>query len=57
MAKIKVEKVITKVKVEFNLKEELKKLLIQKVPALFDRTPEITGDINKLVDEIISLIK
>lgn len=44
-------------KKESNKKVELKKLLVEKMPAMFDRDPDITGDLNTFADEIINLIK
>lgn len=35
--------------------EELKSFLVKKLPDMFDRTPDITGDLDKLVEEIISI--
>jgi hypothetical protein len=38
-------------------KVELKKYLVINMPGMFNRTPDITGDLDKFVDEIINLIK
>jgi hypothetical protein len=44
------------VKQEVNKKEELIKLLKAKTPALFDREPTLTGNVEKLADEICNLL-
>jgi hypothetical protein len=51
----KEEKVVEK-KV-FDLKSELKQLLLKETPNLFDRTPNITGNVDSLVEKIISLFQ
>lgn len=51
------KKKITSVEtIETNKKEELVSLLKAKTPTLFDRDPVITGDVNKLADEILELV-
>lgn len=38
-------------------KVELKNLLVAKMPGMFDRNPNITGNLDTFVDEIINIIK
>ena len=38
-------------------KKELKEFLSQKLPTLFDRTPTITGNLDKLVEEILEIVQ
>ena len=45
------------VEVKSDSKVLLKKFLAEKMPAMFDRTPDITGDLNKFVDDIIKIVK
>lgn len=45
-----------KIEVKENKKELLVALLKAKTPTLFNRDPEITGDVNKLADEILDLV-
>lgn len=40
-------------KVELKGKEELKKLLLLELPTMFDRNPNITGNVDLLVEKII----
>lgn len=46
-----------KAEVKGDKKVELKKLLVAKMPAMFDRNPDITGNLDTFVDEIINLNK
>jgi len=46
-----------KVEVKSDKKAELKKLLVAKMPAMFDRNPDITGNLDTFVDEIININK
>ena len=36
---------------------DLKIFLSKNMPAMFDRTPDITGNLDKFVDEIIKIVK
>ncbi len=42
------------IKEEVSDKEGLKALLKSKLPGMFDRNPEITGDLDKLAEDIIN---
>lgn len=42
-------------KKEDSKKDKLKALLIKKLPTMFDRDPVITGNLDLLVDEILSI--
>jgi len=42
--------------VETNKKEMLVNLLKTKTPTLFDRDPVMTGNVNKLADDILELV-
>lgn len=51
-----VEKTVNLTKVD-HTKVDLKNLLVAKMPAMFDRNPDITGNLDKFADEIINIIK
>jgi hypothetical protein len=44
-------------KVEKNIKKDLKNYLLINMPGMFDRTPDITGNLDNFVEEIINLFK
>lgn len=42
---------------ESDSKKELKDFLVRVMPSMFNRTPDITGDLDKFADEIIKIVK
>ncbi len=48
---------IEKKEVVCNCKEDLKKFLAVKMPGMFDRDPNITGNLDTFADEIIKIVK
>lgn len=50
--KIQVEEVKEK-----DIKKDLKTFLVINMPGMFDRTPDITGDLDSFVEEILNVVK
>lgn len=56
MATKKQEVTVSEPKV-VNKNSTLKAFLASKMPAMFDRTPDITGNLDAFVEEIIKILK